>query len=571
MATIPLTGMEGKAPAKPPKPSISQHPAFPAIVGLWFAALLGLGGLVLPVVLLESIVTTTGINALVPAATPPLGFTARALLALFAALTGAGLGLLLARRLAAGHRPEGRSRMARTGHRPLNARLDLGEDGLLANGAKRRSLAITDESRQSDFLSHAPLPGEDPWATPVSVSALFDTDPVPTFDPFEPPHYSRDPETYEPLDLALDDEAAAEADLHEDAFMTDKQEFQPLTLGQQEELQRQDFFPRAEPASFGRAVRAEAPDAAAVEPIAESVESEPLHFAAPSLARHEEEPVAETEDGQRNPEDLGMLQLVQRLGHSLEKRREKLALAAQQQLEALAQVSEAETAPAATPQVFEAARPEEAAQAMAAYFGKPAGVPAPRPAAPAFSEDLSADFGPDFENPVFERPGFTAPGAAVAAPVEAEGDLPHHFTRGLAHLSSDETSAAEYDGEDDDFLPASFTLPLRPAMMVDDVAEDDEETEFGSLLSLNNPFVNKEPAFVRVEEPDSADSLPAAGGVIFPGQIENRAAIRPDPTDISGRKFDGPIGASTPRKPAPEMDEALRSALTKLQRMSGAA
>ncbi|MGC1269140.1 MAG: hypothetical protein WA842_00930, partial [Croceibacterium sp.] len=567
MATIPLTGMEGKAPAKPPKPPISQHPAFPAIVGLWFAALLGLGSLVLPVVLLESIVTTTGINALVPAATPPLGFTARALLALLAAVTGAGLGLLLARQLAAGHRPEGRSRMARTGHRPLNARLDLGEDGLLASGVKRRSLAITDESRQSDFLSHAPLPGEDPWAAPVSVSALFDrapqdeeplfdTDAAPTFDPFAPPHYSPDPDTYEPFDLALDDEAAPEADLHEDAFMTDKQEFQPLTLGQQEELQRQDFFPRAEPASFGRAVRAEAPDAAApasamVEPVAESVESEPLHFAAPSLARHEEEPVAAADDGKRNSEEPGMLQLVQRLGHSLEKRRETLALDAQKQLEALAQVPESETAPAATPQAFEAARPEEAAQAMAAFFGKPAGVPAPRAAAPAFGED----FGSDIDSPVFERPGFTVPGVAFAAPAEAEAELPHHFTHGLAHLSSDETSAAEYDGEDDDFLPASFTLPLRTAMVVDDVAEDDDETEFGSLLSLNNPFANKEPAFVRVEEPDSADALPPAGGVVFPGQIDNRAAIRPDPTDIGGRMFDRPAVGATPRKPAPEMDE----------------
>ena len=35
------------------KAPISTHPAFPAIVALWFAALLGLGSLVLPAVLLE--------------------------------------------------------------------------------------------------------------------------------------------------------------------------------------------------------------------------------------------------------------------------------------------------------------------------------------------------------------------------------------------------------------------------------------------------------------------------------------------------------------------------------------
>ena len=47
-------------------PPLSLHPAFPAIVALWFAALLGLGSLVLPAVLLEKAVSASGLASLVP-------------------------------------------------------------------------------------------------------------------------------------------------------------------------------------------------------------------------------------------------------------------------------------------------------------------------------------------------------------------------------------------------------------------------------------------------------------------------------------------------------------------------
>ncbi len=42
------------------KAPISSHPAFPAIVALWFAALLGLGTLILPVGLLERLAASRG-------------------------------------------------------------------------------------------------------------------------------------------------------------------------------------------------------------------------------------------------------------------------------------------------------------------------------------------------------------------------------------------------------------------------------------------------------------------------------------------------------------------------------
>ena len=64
---------------------IGAHPAFPGIVAVWFALLLGLGTLVLPAALIERLVLASGIVSLVPAANPPLGFTELALMAVTAA------------------------------------------------------------------------------------------------------------------------------------------------------------------------------------------------------------------------------------------------------------------------------------------------------------------------------------------------------------------------------------------------------------------------------------------------------------------------------------------------------
>lgn len=80
---------------------ISQHPLFPAIVALWFAALLGVGSFALSLSLLERIVLVTRFDSLLPAAAPPLGLTAQLLLAAALGAIGAAIGWALARRIAA--------------------------------------------------------------------------------------------------------------------------------------------------------------------------------------------------------------------------------------------------------------------------------------------------------------------------------------------------------------------------------------------------------------------------------------------------------------------------------------
>ena len=78
---------------------ISSHPLFPAVVALWFGALFGLGSLAIRPGLIESAVLKTGLDLIVPAAAPPLGVTARILIALVMASAGAVVGAILAWRM----------------------------------------------------------------------------------------------------------------------------------------------------------------------------------------------------------------------------------------------------------------------------------------------------------------------------------------------------------------------------------------------------------------------------------------------------------------------------------------
>lgn len=80
-------------------PPVTAHRLFPAFAALWFAALFGLGSLAISGTALGALVMMSGLPALVPAAAPPLGFTAHVLVAFGLALVGAALGLVLGLRL----------------------------------------------------------------------------------------------------------------------------------------------------------------------------------------------------------------------------------------------------------------------------------------------------------------------------------------------------------------------------------------------------------------------------------------------------------------------------------------
>jgi len=90
---------KGRRSARRQGAPVTAHRLFPAFAAVWFGALFGLGSFTIPSSLLGALVLKTGLPALVPAATPPLGFTAHLLVALLLTGFGAALGLALALRL----------------------------------------------------------------------------------------------------------------------------------------------------------------------------------------------------------------------------------------------------------------------------------------------------------------------------------------------------------------------------------------------------------------------------------------------------------------------------------------
>lgn len=170
-----MAGIKSTAP-------ISSHPLFPAVVAFWFATLLGLGSFVLPAVLLERAVALSGIDGFVAAAQPPLGFTARLLIALGAAAVGAIAGLAVARRVISAQTAEHFGAAAEwiddaDSKRPISASEELGlsrleepvgEEDTPAPDApvagRRRPLALEDDKSPGEFFDHAPLPGSAPFA-----------------------------------------------------------------------------------------------------------------------------------------------------------------------------------------------------------------------------------------------------------------------------------------------------------------------------------------------------------------------------------------------------------------------
>ena len=163
-----------KKPRKQPQAKpIVQHQLFPAVVALWFGALFGLGSLAVRPSLLESLVIASRIDLLVPAAAPPLGITARILVALILAAIGSAIGIAIARRLArpkAEVRERKRSKLA-SEEAPVRRPYAAASESCSAApilAPRRRALAI--EHEEEDFVPHdmAPLPGGAPQILDIS-------------------------------------------------------------------------------------------------------------------------------------------------------------------------------------------------------------------------------------------------------------------------------------------------------------------------------------------------------------------------------------------------------------------
>lgn len=482
----------------PQKAPISAHPAFPWLVGLWFAALFGLGTMVLPSSMLDKATRATGLSAVFSDG------LAHAFLVLVATAFGLFVGLALARRIAdaLGAVRTPRLRDSRKGRsqppRPLSVHDDIGEAAIAAPAeelrkplpGRRRALAVAEELPAVDLPFDAPLPGDD--AVP-------------------PPPL--------PVDDGWASQPSAEFSI-------------PAFRGEPEEaLDLSGLIPTAEP-------EPEAP-----EPYVPPFDTrKPRDIAAPPLV----EPVSPPRKPQPIDaplEDLGIVQLTERLGRAMQLRANARKAQA---------AAEAPTFPALSFEQETAQEPQGEASfvpppvvpdALRAFMDSPLedAVPAPRPFSfTSFEDDDDEDDGID----VFAPRPF---GLSLSAMRPGEFDS-----------ADDSEDDAEEAGADGDGSFSSLLSMKTPFRTVEDFAADEDEDETDEEAEEQSFAAYSAPA---TEEPEA----PA------PAVAEEPATGEAD----LARPFDAlqqPVAAPARSGPDPvETERALRSALANLQRMSGAA
>lgn len=533
---------------------ISSHPLFPAVVALWFGALFGLGSLAIRPTLIESIVLRTGVDLIVPAAAPPLGVTARILIALIMASLGAAIGTAVALRI---NRPKSVARERKRNaaspgaaaaaeatmwqqrdiftdgpaRRPISVNEELGEtlDGSGPLVSRRRPLAVEHEDRPFEPHDLAPLPGGAPQVFHIAATRL-----APVGESAGAAEYPA------PLDLgAFPAPAPAEAQAH----------FAPMPISPMIEREvpavteatRIFGMPMQDgrvPADIVRAAGfrtsvfetepvqplfVECAEAPGVTPLATDAAPEPV-----SPKAHEPLPAAGPQPG---PSDLDMTDLARRLQESMARRRaaRSAEVAAPQPALALPTDSAAPL-PVSDQPAFAAPQPAEPQPVASAPAVEIVPAPIPMPAA--------------------LRPiGFDAPEDEDHADLSAL--MPRHLTMPTSGVA------------------APIGAETAPEAEAEPEAAAPHEEAFASLLTIEMPRHE----FVRVEEPEQ----PVAAiepVVIFPGQMAAAPAAPLRPFDAPAAALAGAPVAQAQAVPVidpAEAELALRSALANLQRISGAA
>lgn len=595
--------------AKKPQP-VTANPLFPAVVALWFGALFGLSSLAVRVSVIETLVRMSKLDLVLHAAAPPLGITARILVALGMAALGAIIGTLISRALT---RPKKEVRERKRGarqpeaeeaddnddltrfdralrepalvRRPISVHEELADAAMLSsegNFARRRSLTALHEQEDQHFVPHesAPLPGGLPQVLELAGAELdqpmarqdFQADvpagslveavftPTPTmdlnaFDLHEPePEPVVDPDFQHP-DAALTGPGTDEHTL------AGRQVFGLTGAEPVAQADRQIFQPPVD-----EEVSEPVPAAIVAVPEPEQVADPAVSLTVPAEIAAPTQPVAAElaaaePSRPRNLEpldDLGMVDLALRLQQAMERRRSaRCGMAAPASVTGVENVS---LAPAAT---------------------------APEPAFPEAELPAAAP-----------APVYDVPAAAFAMPTELPAALrPISFTD-ASEVDDDEEFAASLLPPRQLFAgPQDVAAPLFAAPETAEVAEDAEsepvdDEGYASLLNVAAPAPRS--PFVRIEEPSAADDA-IEPVVIFPGQASRIPFAPPAGTPVSDvapvtspaqesgqfRRFDAPANAA-PGVPVAatnassaldpeETERSLRAALSSLQRISGAA
>lgn len=162
-----MTIPQGKQAKRKQAASISAHRLFPVVMMVWFAALLGLTSFVVPPRMLASLVVASGLPKVLPAAAPPLGFTARVLVAFALAVVGGLIGLVIAARLR-------RGKAAKLDMPATPDRDEAMESGAPAVAVSQRAVKIRARDAHPDAPPRRPLVLSEELAT---VPALEDPEP----------------------------------------------------------------------------------------------------------------------------------------------------------------------------------------------------------------------------------------------------------------------------------------------------------------------------------------------------------------------------------------------------------
>ncbi|MEQ1499012.1 MAG: hypothetical protein ABL914_10160 [Novosphingobium sp.] len=626
---------------------ITSHQLFPAVVALWFGALFGLGSLAIRPSLIENLVLSSRLDLMVPAAAPPLGVTARIIIALVLAAIGAMAGAVLARRLIrpkVEHKERNRSARGIASTRAPNTSRsaygdapackpismdDLGEGGPADAASSQiagRRRGLTADHEEVQFVPHefAPLPGGAPQildlgmqgpAMPVPEAPLAAAAPVlgqmppalPQMSPADlaPPiaaDFQRQvfqAEQAQPAVAISPDSIAAHADGRqvfgmEPVVAQEDQPRQIFGIAASGDHVPQDFIREAGYSTTVFETETAPPlferDLTQADPQAAPISAVPALPAA-EVAAQPAEPLLPS------PASLGMTDLASRLAESMRRRRAAKGAAGSQEqtaVEASQPVAAQDFAapPVPEPVLAEVLAPAPVAiePAMPPIPAFTASVPMPFEAPPALvpAELDNLPVPSANEAPVAPAPIAELPIAAVAA-----AQLPIALPNALRPLALD--AFLEDDSPLDLGLlpprhiampaapqpispapqPVAFEAPIEEEPVEEPIAEEN----YGSLLGIAQPRAG----FVRIEEPEvnNADPEPV---VIFPGQSAFGAAapLAPIAADTGEfRRFDGPGAAGHGQPLAADMpvsavdsgaaDQALRSALANLQRMSGAA
>ncbi|WP_162789530.1 hypothetical protein [Altererythrobacter sp. ZODW24] len=537
-------------------------------MALWFAALFGIGSFVLPAQLFGAI-----------SGQETLGVTAKIVIALVAAIIGALLGVLIARKIAASQatapvrkrapnlRPEDAHPDA-PARRPISALEELGEEKLAesvpeenaeeeeeaATPRRRRSLSVTEESGRSEYLDFVPLPGQERdkerAAFPGNDSAdVLDFSDHPDMLPAEEPEDSV-------AEIAEPQAFSAPVELEE-----------PLDLIAQEE---EEIDALEQPADES----------------AQEIDGNP----APA------EEAIKLPVGDRPVEELGMVELVERLALSIKQRGEA-------PIAARAAISESFfAAPAVEADTLKVTENLESAGQEPTEFG----------VMPSALQSLMIDEQDDDEDddepfPALDltkslRP-FSAPIEDIAAENTAK-DVGEYLEETTEDYSDDQFTVLPKPvelGTEAEAIEEEWVTETEDAEgdfacdAAEDTAknddEDSEEGSYTSLLAMKSPFLpGQEPVRIEEEDEDEGEIQPM---VVFPnadilhgqassfGSDASEDEASPELSTFGApdtiRPFDAPGAAFSAASPAPqkadpvETEKALRDALSTLRRMSGAA